>query len=29
MDFKLAKELINEQLFQKMAAYNPSGPRDG
>jgi hypothetical protein len=29
LDFKLAKELINEQLFQKMASYNPIGARDG
>lgn len=25
----MAKELINEQLFQKLAAYNPIGSRDG
>lgn len=29
LDFKMAKELINEQLFQKLAAYNPVGSRDG
>lgn len=29
LDFKKAKELINEQLFQKIAAYNPQGQRDG
>jgi len=29
LDFKLTKELINEQLFQKMGTYKPDGPRDG
>lgn len=29
LDFKKAKELINEQLFQKLANYNPVGARDG
>lgn len=29
LDFKCAKELINEQMFQKMATYNPLGARDG
>ena len=28
LDFKKAKEYINEQLFQKIAKYNPAGPRD-
>jgi hypothetical protein len=29
LDFKLAKELINEQLFQKMGSYQPLGSREG
>lgn len=29
LDFKLAKDLINEQLFQKIQAYNPNGRNDG
>lgn len=27
LDFKCAKDLINEQLFEKIAKYNPQGPR--
>jgi len=29
LDFKLAKDLINEQLFQKMGSYQPLGSREG
>jgi hypothetical protein len=29
LDFKLIKDLINEQLFQKMGTYKPDGSRDG
>jgi len=29
LDFKLAKEMINESLFQKMGNYQPVGARDG
>lgn len=29
LDFKLAKELLNEKLFRKMGKYAPVGPRDG
>lgn len=29
LDFKKVKALIDEKLLQKMANYNPSGPRDG
>lgn len=29
LDFKKAKEFINDELFQKMASYNPCGQREG
>ena len=29
LDFKKAKEFINDQLFQKMANYDPCGEREG
>ena len=29
LDFKHAKELINDSLFHKIASYNPTGRREG
>jgi hypothetical protein len=29
LDFKLAKDLITESLFQKMGEFNPHGTRTG